>query len=58
MSSASSRAGVTGPGIAQDDPDCRDAKLDADLDVDQDDFGILQGCMGGANVPADPGCAD
>jgi len=24
--------------------------------VDQDDFGVFQGCMSGPNVPADPDC--
>jgi hypothetical protein len=31
--------------------------LDGDTDVDQDDFGLLRGCMSGENVPADPNCA-
>jgi hypothetical protein len=48
----------TGPGIAQTDSACIDARLDGDDDVDPDDFTVFQGCMSGANVPSDPGCAD
>jgi hypothetical protein len=33
------------------------ADLDADDDVDQDDFGILQRCASGPGVPADPSCS-
>ena len=50
------QACMSGPGIAQNDPDCQDTRLDTDNDVDQTDFGIFHGCMSGANVPADPGC--
>ncbi len=32
----------TGPTLPQDRPDCLDARLDFDADVDADDFGILQ----------------
>ena len=39
------------------DPQCLDAKLDADTDVDADDFGVLQACLSGANIAADPTCA-
>ena len=27
------------------------------MDVDQSDFGLFQGCISGASVPADPNCA-
>ena len=30
--------------------------VDGDDDVDQDDFGIMQGCMGRTNAPGDPQC--
>jgi len=52
------QACMSGPGIAQNDPDCQDTRLDTDNDVDQTDFGIFHGCMSGANVPADPDCAN
>jgi hypothetical protein len=47
----------TGPAIPQNDPLCADAKLDADDDVDSDDFGITQRCLSGQDVAGDPGCA-
>jgi len=52
------QACYTGPGIAQNDPDCALARLDSDEDVDQGDFAIFQGCISGPNVPAAPDCAD
>ena len=51
-------APVLKPAVPVTDPNCLDANLDGDSDVDQNDFAILQGCMRGANVPADPNCAD
>ncbi len=48
---------LSGPGVAQTDPDCQDANLDGDNDVDHDDYGIFQECMSGADTPADPKCA-
>ena len=47
---------MSGEGIPQNDPDCQNAKLDGDSDVDVVDFSILQGCMSGANIAADPNC--
>ena len=35
---------------------CGAKDLDTDGDVDQEDFGLLQACLTGMNVPADPGC--
>src|SRR5206468_10163950 len=35
---------------------CADARLDADQDVDLDDFGIFQRCYSGEGHPADPKC--
>ena len=32
--------------------------FDGDGDVDQSDFAIVQRCLSGANVAADPNCAD
>ncbi|HOA71967.1 MAG TPA: CARDB domain-containing protein [Phycisphaerae bacterium] len=37
------------------DPDCADADLDEDGDVDQSDFGLMQRCYSGT-AQADPGC--
>jgi hypothetical protein len=34
------------------------ADFNGDGDVDQDDFGILQRCYSGSDVPADPNCAN
>jgi hypothetical protein len=44
--------------IPQTNPGCLDADLDEDLDVDQDDFGILQRCFRGPIAPADPNCVN
>jgi hypothetical protein len=46
------------PGNEPSDPTCHDADLDGDGDVDADDFGLFQGCMSGAEMIADPHCAD
>ncbi|MEP0843144.1 MAG: hypothetical protein HRF43_10590, partial [Phycisphaerae bacterium] len=35
-----------------------DCDLDDDGDVDQADFGLLQRCLSGSSVPADPDCAE
>lgn len=35
---------LTGAGNEQTHEECFDARLDGDLDVDQDDFGIFVGC--------------
>lgn len=37
----------TGSMVAQNDPACRDADMDGDTDVDQDDFGVFQRCVTG-----------
>ena len=50
------QACYTGPGIAQPEERCFDARLDSDEDVDADDFGIFQNCMTGPGNPADPNC--
>ena len=52
------QACLIGPATPQNDPACSGALLDNDSDVDQDDLVIFQGCMSGANVRADPDCAD
>ena len=39
-------------------PGCEAVDLDCDQDVDDQDLGILLGCMSGANVPVDPSCLD
>ena len=35
---------------------CEWADFDSDNDVDHDDYATMQGCISGANVPADPDC--
>jgi hypothetical protein len=47
---------TTGPNVPQNAPNCVDADLDGDGDVDQSDFGILQRCFSGDGTPP-PGCA-
>ena len=44
--------------LKQPNPACSDPDLDGDGDVDQADFTLFDGCLGGANVPADPNCLD
>jgi hypothetical protein len=48
---------ASGPGIPQLEPECLNARLDADEDVDQADFGVLQRCWSGP-LPGDPACAN
>jgi hypothetical protein len=48
---------ATGPGIAQEQPDCVDARLDGDDDVDADDFAILQRCLTLDGVALNMACA-
>ena len=38
-------------------PTCTRSNLDGDSDVDQSDFGLLQRCLSGPYVPANPNCA-
>jgi hypothetical protein len=45
-------------GIPNDDPECQNAKLDQDEDVDQLDLGILMDCFSGPETTADPLCVD
>ncbi|MBI4579030.1 MAG: hypothetical protein HY718_04965 [Planctomycetes bacterium] len=47
----------TVPGDAGLAPACVGADLDRDGEVRLADFVIFQGCYSGADVPADPGCA-
>ena len=49
---------MSGDGIPQNDPNCIDAKLDDDNDVDQHDINIFLDCMSGPNILADQNCAD
>jgi hypothetical protein len=51
------QACLTGQGIPQDSPLCLDARLDGDLDVDQDDVLVWRQCASGPHVPANPQCA-
>jgi len=39
-------------------PGCEWADFDNDNDVDHNDYAVMQGCISGPNVPADPNCAD
>jgi hypothetical protein len=55
---AAFEACASGPEIAQSDPDCGGAKLDADADVDHLDFSLLQRCFTGADQFGDPDCLD
>ncbi len=48
---------ATRSNVPQTDPDCPQADLDEDDDVDPDDHGILQRCWSGP-APADPRCAN
>lgn len=50
------QACMSGPGFAQDNAACANAKLDGDNDVDGDDLKLFRKCMSGANVPADLEC--
>jgi len=52
------QACFSGEFIPQNDPACRQARMDADPDVDQQEAAIYLGCLGGANVQYDPACAD
>jgi hypothetical protein len=49
---------LTAPGSVQSEPACLAARIDGDPDVDIDDFGLFQRCMSGANIPAEPDCAE
>jgi hypothetical protein len=47
---------LSGAGIAQNNANCQDAKLDPDSDVDHSDVVIFKGCRSGSGVLADPNC--
>lgn len=49
---------ASGPAIPQNDPACRDARLDADEDVDQGDFGVFQRCFSGEGIAANFACVE
>lgn len=48
---------MTGANQGPPTPGCEGARLDADDDVDQSDFAILQRCFSGSLTLADPSCA-
>lgn len=52
------QACLSGPGVAQNAPQCAGARLDGDGDVDADDVAIFRRCLSGPEIPADPGCAE
>lgn len=52
------QACYSGPGIAQNTPACRGARLDGDDDVDLDDFQKFFNCLSGPGVLANVNCAD
>jgi alpha-glucosidase len=52
------QACLSGPGAAQDDPDCGPARMDGDTDVDGEDLARFVTCMSGAGVVGEPDCAD
>ncbi len=47
---------LSGWGIAQLDPACRNSDLNGDTWIDTYDHAILRGCMGGVNLEPAPGC--
>lgn len=47
---------LSGASVPQNDPDCQNAKLDADSDADQDDMRLFLGCMTGPGLAGDPDC--
>lgn len=47
---------LTGPTIAQNQPQCLDSRLDDDNDVDQNDFGLFQQCLRGPGIPPPINC--
>jgi len=49
---------LTGPQVAQTDPNCQDAKMDANNNVDADDLTVFLRCMKGPYIPPDPNCAN
>jgi hypothetical protein len=51
------KACASGPMVPAS-PGCEDKDLDGDNDGDQSDFGIVQRCLSGADVPADADCAE
>lgn len=46
------------PGVSYLHPDCAAVDMDGDGDVDPHDLLLFLGCLSGANLPADPDCAD
>jgi hypothetical protein len=52
------QACLTGPGIAQTDPECINARLDDDTDVDIDDVEIFLACFGGPGMPPAATCPE
>ena len=49
---------LTGPETFSLEPECTCFDREDDDDVDQSDFSFFHSCMSGANVIADPYCAE
>ena len=49
---------LTGPNAGGGVGNCESMDLDLDGDVDNSDFGLVQRCLSGALIPADPNCAN
>ena len=52
------QACLSGPGVAQTNPACADARLDSDTDVDWNDVGKFFRCRTAPGVPSDRSCLD
>ncbi len=50
------QACLTGLSIPQNAPDCQNARLDGDLDVDAADLELFFACVGGPNQPVEVAC--
>jgi hypothetical protein len=49
---------LTEPLVPVTDPNCLDADLNGDTFVDENDLAVFLACTSGADIPADPACAD
>lgn len=49
---------LTGTAVPQNSAECQDAKLAGNSYVDGSDLALFAACLSGANVPAEPACAE